>query len=181
MNDSTFLNEFNISNHIHLIRGYRVMLDRDLALLYGVTTGNLNKAVRRNFQRFPSDFMFQLNEEENKNLKIHFGISSWGGTRQCPYAFTEHGIAMLSGILKSERAIQTNIAIIRIFIKMREALLQHKKILEKLEKIESSILVHDNEIARIFETLKLILNPSCLRRKRSVFGLEKKTIKAFRN
>lgn len=159
MTDSAFLNEFNISSQIYLIRGHRVMLDRDLAQLYGVTTGNLNKAVRRNILRFPSDFMFQLNEEEHKNLIFQNGISSWGGTRQRPYAFTEHGIAMLSGILKSDRAIQTNIAIIRIFIKMREALLQNAEILEKLEKIENSILVHDHEIANIFETLRNIINP----------------------
>jgi hypothetical protein len=160
MSDSTFLNEFNISNQIYLIRGHRVMFDKDLALLYGVTTGNLNKAVKRNLQRFPPDFMFQLTEAEVKNLMFQNGISSWGGTRQLPYVFTEHGIAMLSGILKSERAILTNIAIIRIFIKMREALLQNKEILEKIEKIENSILVHDHEIANIFETLKLLLNPT---------------------
>ncbi len=159
MSDSTFLNELNLSSQIYLIRGHRVMFDKDLALLYGVTTGNLNKAVKRNLQRFPPDFMFQLTEAEVKNLMFQNGISSWGGTRQLPYVFTEHGIAMLSGILKSERAILTNIAIIRIFIKMREALLQNKEILEKIEKIETSILVHDHEIANIFETLKLILNP----------------------
>jgi hypothetical protein len=159
MSDSTFLNELNLSSQIYLIRGHRLMFDKDLALLYGVTTGNLNKAVKRNLQRFPPDFMFQLTEAEVKNLMFQNGISSWGGTRQLPYVFTEHGIAMLSGILKSERAILTNIAIIRIFIKMREALLQNKEILEKIEKIENSILVHDHEIANIFETLKLILNP----------------------
>ena len=159
MSDSTFLNESSVSNQIYLIRGHRVMLDRDLALLYGVTTGNLNKAVKRNIFRFPEDFMFQLTDKEFKNLLFQNGISSWGGTRQRPFAFTEHGIAMLSGILKSPRAIQANIAIIRIFIKMREALLQNREILDKIEKIENSILVHDQEIAGIFETLKRMLNP----------------------
>lgn len=111
---------------IYLIRNQKVMLDRDLAGLYDVTTGNLNKAVKRNSLRFPEDFMFQLTEKEFKDLIFQNGTSSWGGTRKLPYAFTEQGVAMLSSVLKSERAILVNIHIIRVFTRMRELLLTHK-------------------------------------------------------
>src|SRR5437667_9160742 len=108
---------------IRWIRGQKVLLDSDLATLYGVTTGNLNKAVKRNADRFPSDFMFQLKPEELANLKFQFGISNWGGRRRSrPYAFTEQGIAMLSSVLNSERAIRVNIAIMRAFVKLRQLL-----------------------------------------------------------
>jgi ORF6N domain len=100
-----------IMNQIYYIRGQKVMLDKDLAELYDVTTGNLNKAVKRNIKRFPDDFMFQLTNEEYKNLMFQFGTSSWGGTRKMPFAFTEQGVAMLSGILSSDRAIAVNIQI----------------------------------------------------------------------
>ena len=112
-----------IQSKIYVIRGQRVMLDRDLAELYQVTTGNLNKAVKRNIRRFPPDFMFQLTKEEFQKLKndliFQNGISSWGGTRKLPYAFTEQGLAMLSGILNSEIAIDVNISIIRAFVAIR--------------------------------------------------------------
>ncbi len=112
-----------IQNKIYEIRGQRVMLDRDLAVLYQVTTGNLNKAVKRNIRRFPSDFMFQLTKEEFEKLKndliFQNGISSWGGTRKLPYAFTEQGLAMLSGLLNSDIAINVNIAIMRAFVAIR--------------------------------------------------------------
>lgn len=112
-----------IQQKIHEIRGQRVILDRDLAELYQVTTGNLNKSVKRNIRRFPSDFMFQLSKEEFDKLKsdliFQFGISRWGGTRKLPYAFTEQGVAMLSGILNSDIAIDMNIAIMRAFVAIR--------------------------------------------------------------
>lgn len=112
-----------IQNKIYEIRGQRVMIDRDLAVLYQVTTGNLNKAVKRNIRRFPPDFMFQLTKDEFEHLKNHLifqnGISSWGGTRKLPYAFTEQGLAMLSGILNSEIAIDVNISIMRAFVAIR--------------------------------------------------------------
>ena len=112
-----------IQSKIYVIRGQRVMLDRDLAELYQVTTGNLNKAVKRNIRRFPPDFMFQLTKEEFQKLKndliFQNGISSWGGTRKLPYAFTEQGLAMLSGILNSEIAIDVNISIMRAFVAIR--------------------------------------------------------------
>ncbi|WP_417013707.1 ORF6N domain-containing protein [Alistipes sp.] len=106
-----------IQNKIYEIRGQRVMLDRDLAMLYGVTTGNLNKAVRRNIERFPERFMFQLTEEEF--LMFQNGISSWGGTRKVPYAFTEQGVSMLSAVLRSPTAVQVSISIIDAFVAMR--------------------------------------------------------------
>lgn len=113
-----------IRSKIYEIRGQKVMLDRDLAELYQVTTGNLNKAVKRNIRRFPPDFMFQLTKEELDELKtkliFHFGTSSWGGTRKLPYAFTEQGLAMLSGVLNSDIAIQVNINIMRAFVAVRQ-------------------------------------------------------------
>ena len=117
----------NIQNLIYEIRGVKVMLDKDLADLYHVTTGNLNKAVKRNQKRFPLDFMFQLNQEEFQKLKENLifqnGISNWGGTRKLPYAFTEQGLAMLSGLLNSDIAINVNINIMRAFVQMRQALI----------------------------------------------------------
>ena len=148
-----------VMNKIILIRGQKVMLDRDLATLYGVTTGNLNKAVSRNIDRFPDDFMFTLTKGEMNNLMFQNGISSWGGTRKLPRAFTEQGVAMLSGVLNSETAIRVHIQIIRVFAKMRELLLTHKDILLQLEKIEKKLTGHDEDIALIFEYLKKLLNP----------------------
>ncbi len=132
-----------VISKIHFVRYVKVMLDRDLSELYGVTTGNLNKAVKRNLSRFPEDFMFQLAEDEFKNLIFHPGISSWGGTGKMLYAFTEQGVAMLSSVLKSERAIAANIHIIRVFTRMRQLLLTHKDILVKLEELEKRTLLHD--------------------------------------
>lgn len=126
-----------IINKIFLIRSQKVMLDKDISILYGVTTGNLNKAVKRNLRRFPVDFMFQLTNEEFKNLIFQNGTSSWGGTRKLPYAFSEQGVAMLSSVLNSDRAIDVNIRIIRIFSRLREMLLTHKDILLKLEQLEN--------------------------------------------
>lgn len=128
-----------IINKIYLIRGKKVMLDRDLAELYSVTTFNLNKAVKRNIKRFPADFMFQLDNQEVKNLIFQIGISSWGGTRKPPYVFTEQGVAMLSSVLNSAIAIEVNIRIIRIFTKLREMLLTHTDILLKLEQLENKL------------------------------------------
>jgi hypothetical protein len=157
-----------IINKIYLIKDRKVMLDSDLAELYGVTTGNLNKAVKRNLKRFPDDFMFQLSEDEFKNLIFHFGISSWGGTRKLPYAFTEQGVAMLSGILNSDIAIEVNIRIIRIFTKLREVLLTHKDILLKLEQLERQVVQNSDDIQRIFSALKELLIPSEQKERRRI-------------
>ncbi len=142
-----------ISNKIFLIRGKKVMLDRDLADLYGISTGNLNKAVKRNEKRFPSDFMFQLTEEEFNNLIFHFGTSRWGGTRRLPFAFTEQGVAMLSGILNSDRAINVNIQIMRIFSKIREMLTDTLTIKLEIEEIKKKLSNQDKNIELVFKYL----------------------------
>ena len=148
-----------MANKIYLIRGQKAMLDRDLAELYGVETKVLNQAVKRNAGRFPEDFMFQLTAIEFENLKSQFVTSSWGGIRKLPYAFTEQGVAMLSGVLNSETAIRVHIRIIRVFAKMRELLLTNKDILLQLEKMEKKLTGHDEDIALIFKYLKQLLNP----------------------
>jgi hypothetical protein len=146
-----------IERKILLIRRHKIMLDKDLAALYGVTTGNLNKAVTRNLDRFPDDFMFQLTKEEFKNLIFHFGTSSWGGTRKTPRAFTEQGIAMLSSVLHSERAIQVNIQIMRAFIKLRQILASHKELAHKLEKLEKK---YDTQFRIVFDAIKKLMAPT---------------------
>ena len=123
MTINSLLSEETIANKIYFIRNQKVMLDRDLAILYGIETKVLNRAVKRNMSRFPEDFMFQLTEIEFQNLKSQIVTSSWGGTRKLPYAFTEHGVLMLSSVLKSDKAIQVNIQIMRIFTKVRQMLL----------------------------------------------------------
>lgn len=142
-----------ISSKIYYIRNFKVMLDKDLAELYGVLTGNLNKAVKRNIKRFPEDFMFQLTKEEFENLKFQFGISSWGGTRSLPYAFTEQGVAMLSGILNSDRAINVNIQIMRIFTKIRETLTDTLSLKLDIEEIKKKLENHDKNIELVFSYL----------------------------
>jgi len=143
-----------IMSKIYLIRGVKVMLDKDLAELYGVSTGNLNKAVNRNIFRFPEDFMFQLTKQEFDNLMFHIGISRWGGTRKLPYAFTEQGVAMLSSILHSMRAIMVNIQIIRIFTRVRYLLESQAEIIQKLDKLEKHEIEQDDKIVLIFEYLR---------------------------
>jgi hypothetical protein len=143
-----------ITNKIYVIRGKKVMLDEDLAELYNVTTGNLNKAVKRNIARFPDDFMFQLTIEEYDNLLFHIGRSSWGGRRTPPQVFTEQGVAMLSGVLHSERAIKVNIQIMRVFTRMREMLETNKEILKKLDDLEKRDIEHDEKIMLIFEYIR---------------------------
>jgi hypothetical protein len=130
------------------------MLDEDLAELYNVTTGNLNKAVKRNMARFPDDFMFQLTKKEFSNLLFQIGRSSWGGRRTPPIAFTEQGVAMLSGVLHSERAIKVNIQIMRVFTRMREMLENQKEILKQLDDLERKDIEQDKKIILIFEYLK---------------------------
>jgi hypothetical protein len=144
---------------IYLIRGQKVMLDEDLAELYQVATGRLNEQVKRNIDRFPEDFMFQLTEGEFKNLKSQNATSSWGGRRKLPSAFTEHGVLMLSSVLNSGRAVAVNIQIMRIYTKMRELLLTHKDILLKLEQLEKQVMQNSQDIQMIFTALKELLNP----------------------
>ena len=143
-----------IMNKIYLIRGQKVMMDNDLAELYSVETRRLNEQVRRNIDRFPEDFMFQLNKAEFDDLKSQFATSSWGGRRKLPYVFTEHGVLMLSSVLNSERAIKVNIQIMRIYIRLRQMLLLHKDILLKLDHIQHKLSDHDDKILLIFEYLR---------------------------
>jgi hypothetical protein len=160
-----------VMNKIYLIRGQKVMLDRDLAELYQVETRVLNQAIRRNIDRFPKDFMFQLTEKEFKNWKSQIVISNSEkmGLRKRPLAFTEQGVAMLSSVLNSETAIRVNIQIIRIFTRMREMIMNHKDILLQLEKIEKKLAGHDDDITLIFQYLKQLLNPPSPSRQRIGF------------
>lgn len=139
-----------IQNLIYLIRGEQVMLDSDLANLYGILTGNLNKAVKRNIDRFPQDFMFQLTKDELKNLKFQNGTSSWGGTRKLPYVFTEQGVAALSGVLKSKQAIEINIRIMRAFVAMRRFIGANAQLFQRIDKIEIKQLHDKSEIDEKF-------------------------------
>ncbi|MGB9476120.1 MAG: ORF6N domain-containing protein [Candidatus Udaeobacter sp.] len=145
---------------IRWIRGQKVLLDSDLATLYGVTTGNLNKAVKRNAERFPSDFMFQLKPEELAKLKLQFGISSWGGRRRSrPYVFTEQGVAMLSSVLRSQRAVKVNIAIMRAFVKLRQVLDTNRELAQKFSELERRVGKHDEEIVGILEAIRQLMAP----------------------
>ena len=153
-----------IQSKIYEIRGQRVMLDRDLAELYGVTTGNLNKAVKRNIERFPERFMFQLTEQ--KFLIFQNGTSSWGGTRKLPFAFTEHGVAMLAGLLNSAKAIEVNILIVRAFVALRQYALGYAELNNKLENfmLETNMQFSDiyqalTEMASLNERDQKPLNP----------------------
>ena len=147
-----------IENRILLIRGKKVLLDRDLAELYDVTTGNLNKAVTRNIERFPEDFMFKTTKEEFDDLIFQIGTSRWGGTRKLPRVFTEQGVAMLSGILKSQRAVKVNITIMRAFVHMRELLLNNSKMAEKLREIEDRIDTQEMNTIIIMDKLRALAN-----------------------
>jgi hypothetical protein len=148
--------EETVISKIYLIRKTKVMLDMDLAELYGVETKQLKRAVRRNIEKFPPDFMFELNKEELQNWRSQFGTSNREkmGLRIPPFAFSDFGILMLSSVLNSERATQINILIIRVFTKMRELLITHKDILLKLEKLEQQYAEHDDKIILVFEYLK---------------------------
>lgn len=147
-----------IVSKIYLIRGQKVMLDRDLAELYDVENKQLKRAVRRNIIRFPQDFMFELSKEEYHSLRSQFGTLKRGEhSKFRPYAFTEQGVAMLSGILNSERAILVNIQIMRMFTKMRQMLLTHKDLLLKVERLEQKFGTHDRAINVIFEHLKKLI------------------------
>jgi ORF6N domain len=143
-----------IANRIYLIRGEKVMFDSDLAELYGVETGALVRAVKRNSNRFPEDFSFQLSEQEFENLRCQFGTSKqWGGRRYPPHVFTEQGVAMLSSALHSDRAAEVNIAIIRTFVRLREILATHRDVARKVEE-------HDRQIAALFSAVqKLLASP----------------------
>lgn len=159
-----------VMNKIYLIRNHKVMLDRDLAELYGVKAIRLREQVKRNQERFPENFMFQLNEKEVENMVSQNAIPSkqqLGGF--LPYAFTEHGVLMLANVLKSKQALDVSIRVIEIFVKMREMLSANKDILLQMQKVEIKLTAHDADIRLIFEALKQLLNPPQQPRKRIGF------------
>ena len=153
-----------VQNLIYEIRGYKVMLDSDLAKLYGIETKNLNKAVKRNIERFPNDFMFQLSEEEYKNLKFQIGTSKekHGGRRTLPYVFTEQGIAMLSSVLQSKQAISINIQIMRTFVQIKRFALENKQLTKRLIELEHYFIQHCKEnkadMKQIYDALNLLMD-----------------------
>jgi hypothetical protein len=145
---------------IFVVRGQKVMIDSDLARMYGVDTGALNRAVKRNRTRFPVDFMFQLTKAEGANLRCQIGISRYGGRRYLPFVFTEQGIAMLSSVLNSERAVQVNIAVIRVFVRLRQTLATNHTLARKLAALERHVAGHDRNIHNLFEAIRAMLaNP----------------------
>lgn len=169
-NISVLTDEF-IINKIYNFRGQKVMLDKDLAELYGVETKVLNQAVKRNFERFPPDFMFRLTKMEVGELRSQFVTLKRGENfKYLPYVFTEQGVSMLSGVLNSPTAIQVHIQIIRIFTKMREMLMTNKDILLKLERMEKDVKTNKEDIAIIFNAIKQLLTKPAVPRKRIGFN-----------
>jgi hypothetical protein len=174
MNKTDLLSIEKIEKAIYFIRGEKVMLDRDLALLYGVQTKSLNKAVKRNLQRFPPDFMFQLTEDEAEALRFQIGTSNKrrGGRRYLPYVFTEQGVAMLSGLLNSERAVVVNIEIMRAFVKLRQLLASNTDLARRLDELESK---YDKQFKIVFVAIRQLMNPRPVKRK--PIGFRPKTTK----
>ena len=159
-----------IEQAILLIRGQKVLLDRDLAALYGVPTKTLNLAVKRNRARFPVDFMLRLSAEETRNLRFQIETSSlrWGGRRYCPTAFTEQGVAMLSSVLRSPRAIQVNIEIMRAFVRLRGILAAHKELAGRLDELEAK---YDEQFRGVFDAIRQLMTPPAQPRKQIGFGV----------
>ncbi|MBN3032894.1 MAG: ORF6N domain-containing protein [Candidatus Saganbacteria bacterium] len=151
-----------IENKIYLIRGQKVMLDRDLAELYGVATKALKQAINRNRERFPDDFMFELDKNEFNEWRSQFVTSNSDkmGLRWRPYAFTEQGVAMLSSVLRSKRAVRVNIAIMRAFVKLRRLISSHKELARRIESLEQKHAKHEIEMTTVFKVLKKLMEPS---------------------
>ena len=151
-----------VQNLIYEIRGFKVMLDSDLAKLYEVETRALNQAVKRNIERFPAHYMFQLTKEEYKNLISQNVISNWGGVRKMPYVFTEQGVAMLSSVLKSKRAIQINIQIIDTFVKLRQLAIEHKDLEQRIAELEHYFIEHTKDykedMKEIYQAIDLLMD-----------------------
>ena len=148
-----------IAESILYLRGQKVLLSQDLAPLYGVPVAALTQAMKRNAIRFPKDFVFQLTSAELANLKSQFVISSWGGARSRPYAFTEQGVAMLSSVLRSERAVKVNIAIMRAFVKLRETIETNRELARKFAELERRVGQHDEKIGAILEAIRQLMAP----------------------
>jgi hypothetical protein len=154
-----------IASRIFMLRGERVLLDSDLAGLYGVGTKTLNRAVKRNRDRFPGDFMFQLTGEETGNLRYQNGTSSWGGRRYLPQAFTEQGVAMLSSILRSKRAVMVNIEIMRAFVQLRRILATHADLARKLAALERK---YDAQFKSVFDAIRALMTPPTAKPRRRI-------------
>jgi len=164
-----------IQKSIFLFRGQKVLLDMDLAEFYGVETRSLIQAVMRNIERFPSDFVFQLDQDEFDSLRSQIVISKGkGGRRYLPYAFTEQGVAMLSSVLRSKRAIQVNVAIMRTFVKLREMLSTHKELAHQLVDLERRLEDHDEQIQTIFEAIRQLMVPPEKPRKKIGFQVKER-------
>jgi ORF6N domain len=164
-----------ILQSMYLLRGQKVMLSQDLASLYGVTVGALTQAVKRNANRFPNDFVYRLTADEFTNLKSQFVISSWGGSRSRPFAFTEQGVAMLSSVLNSERAVKVNIAIMRAFVKLRETLETNHQLARKFSELEKRVGKHDDEIAAIIGAIRQLRTPPTKSHREIGFHVREKT------
>ena len=169
MSESSLAPHRAIEDMIHVIRGQRVMLDADLATLYGVQTKALNQAVSRNLDRFPDDFMFVLTRQEFAILKSQTVTSSWGGRRTPPRAFTEQGVAMLSSVLRSKRAVQVNIEIVRAFVRLRKMLATHEDLARKLAEFEKTLVKHDSQFAAVFEAIRSLMAEPAPERRRIGF------------
>ena len=161
----------NITGLIYLIRGQRVMLDRDIAELYGVETKRLKEQVKRNIERFPEDFMFELSKREYGNLRSQNATSSWGGTRYIPMAFTEHGILMISSVLKNDKAVQVNIQIMRAFMKMRQMIFDNAGLRKEIDELRADT---DGKFRIVFETLDQLLTIENKPRKKIGFTVKEK-------
>jgi hypothetical protein len=158
-----------IGQSIVVLRGHRVILDRELALIYGVSTGRLNEAVKRNVERFPSDFMFQLSAQEIEDLRSQFATSSWGGRRYRPFAFTEHGAIQAANVLNSPRAVAMGIYVVRAFVQLRELLNSNKELARQFAQLESrlnnKLADHDQAIAAILSAIRELMNPPVPKRR----------------
>lgn len=167
-----------VENLIILLRGQKVIIDSDLAELYGVTAKRLNEQVKRNIKRFPDDFMFQLTKDEFADLKSQFATSSsnWGGKRKLPNAFTEHGAVMAASVLNSERAVAVSIYVVRAFIKLREMMAPYKEFAKKLKQFEKKLQTHDNHIVGLAEIIETLM-PSPDAKSKEPFGFRKKKAK----
>ena len=157
-----------ISQSILVVRGEKVILDTDLAALYGVQTKDLNKAVKRNLGRFPKDFLFQLTKQELANLRFHFGTSRWGGTRYLPYAFTEHGALMAASVLNTPRAVEVSVYVVRAFVKLRELLGSNQALAKKLNQLERKLSTHDQAITEILQAIRQLMAPPEATKKRAI-------------
>ncbi|MGH8138898.1 MAG: ORF6N domain-containing protein [Steroidobacteraceae bacterium] len=158
-----------IARSILILRGQRVLLDAELAALYGVATRRLNEQVRRNLSRFPADFLFEITAEEYANLKSHFATSSWGGRRKLPFAFTEHGAIQVATILNSPRAAEMSVYVVRAFVKLRELLISNRDLARKLAELERSLISLDlksqRQFRQVYEAIRALMNPPTPRRR----------------